>query len=122
MSSLEKGIPCKRHNCIQCCLETEMNLTEDDILRIRKAGFKISNFLDRRKGLDYLKNIDGKCFFLGVNGCNIYQIRPEGCRIYPLIFDVKKGVTILDALCPYNMEFIVEREDIEKLKNILHLP
>ena len=121
MSSLKKGDPCIKHRCIECCIETKMILTQEDIIRLNKAGFKTREFVIRRNGLNYLKNIKGRCFFLVDSGCKIYGIRPEGCRLYPLIFDIANKVALLDPLCPYTEEYTVEEEDVKKLKEVLSL-
>lgn len=95
-----------------------MSLTKDDVIRIRKAGFKTNSFLVSNRGQNFLKNNGGRCFFLSNNGCSIYKIRPEGCRVYPLIYDIKNNTTLLDNLCPHLEEYKVEKSDIDNLKNI----
>ena len=62
-----------------------------------------------------MKNVNGRCVFLGDNGCNIYSIRPEGCRLYPLVYNENNGKVFVHDLCPYGHEFKVSRDDIEKL-------
>jgi len=37
-----------------------------------------------------LMNGDGKCSFLGKKGCNIFDIRPSMCRIFPFWFEEDK--------------------------------
>ncbi len=121
MYSLKEGAPCIRHRCIECCLETKMILTKEDISRISQTGYETKEFLVKRNGLRYLKNIEGKCFFLSENGCNIYDIKPQGCSLYPLIYDLENNVALLDPLCPHAEEFILMEKDIKELQNILCL-
>jgi Fe-S-cluster containining protein len=62
-----------------------------------------------------LKNRNGRCVFLGDKGCIIYSFRPEGCRLYPLIYNENNGKVLIHDLCPYGHEFNVTREDIDNL-------
>ena len=97
---LEDSELCKK--CTVCCIGTEMVLTRSDIKRIERAGYR--GFYRHSRGFYKLKNIRGKCIFLGEdNLCRIYSIRPKGCRVYPLIYDQERGVT-LDPLCPLHRD------------------
>ncbi|MCK4896020.1 MAG: YkgJ family cysteine cluster protein, partial [Candidatus Heimdallarchaeota archaeon] len=89
---MKKSLPefyCPYSNeCYQCCLDTEMTLSEEDITRIEKLGYKIEEFLEEKDGFMALRNIDNHCIFLKNKMCSIYEIRPQGCRFYPLIYDI----------------------------------
>ncbi|MFP3952116.1 MAG: YkgJ family cysteine cluster protein [Candidatus Bathyarchaeia archaeon] len=113
--SLSSGIPCTLHNCVNCCIETRMPLTRCDIERISEHGYKIKDFVVKRKRERQLRNVNGRCVFLGDTGCEIYTFRPEGCRFYPLVYDENRGKAIIHDSCPYGNEFKVSVEDIEKL-------
>ena len=78
-----------------------MILSHQDITRIETLGFKKEDFcfLDE-DGFFKLKNIDNECFFLKNNRCSIYEHRPQGCKFYPIIFDVDKKKPALDDECP----------------------
>ena len=39
------------------------------------------------------------------NQCNIYEIRPFGCRFYPIIYDPNNNRCILDQDCPHQEPF-----------------
>jgi Fe-S-cluster containining protein len=116
------GKICQKHNCHQCCIETEMMLTKVDILRIfQNTLIPIDEFVKiNEDGHRMLRNKGGddekSCVFLDSNGlCSIYDHRPEGCRFYPIIWDLNEGFPIADDLCPHNDEFSflipqVERE------------
>ena len=92
-------------NCSECCLETEMTLSEKDITRIESLGYKIEEFLEEKEGFMTLKNIDKQCFFLKDGLCSIYDNRPYGCRFYPLIYDFELDEFIIDNLCAHGEDF-----------------
>ena len=92
-------------DCFECCLETEMPLSEKDITRISGLGFNIEDFLDEQDGFMVLRNIDGKCFFLNKGKCKIYENRPEGCTYYPLIYDLETDEFVIDDLCTHAQDF-----------------
>ena len=112
---LSSGTPCTVHSCVKCCIETQMPLTRFDIERISRQGYKIKDFVVKRKRERRLKNRDGRCVFLGDDGCIIYSFRPEGCRLYPLVYDEDNGKGVIHDFCPYGYEFKVSRDDIDKL-------
>ena len=112
---LSSGIPCMIHNCVECCIETRMPLSRIDIKRISRQGYKLKDFVVKRKRERRLKNSNGRCVFLGDNGCKIYSFRPEGCRLYPLVYNENNGKAVVHDLCPYGHEFKVSRDDIENL-------
>jgi len=91
-----------------------MTLSLKDLRAIRKAGF--SNFTIKVDGYIQLKNVDGNCFFLDRGNCSIYDIRPLGCQLYPVIFDPDRGCAIKDTYCPWSDSFIVEKWHHELLK------
>jgi len=99
--------------CGKCCRETEMPLTMSDIKRITSLGYKVSEFATFNGAAWRLKNVDGHCFFLNpeTNECKIYPHRPEGCRIYPIIYIEGVGVSV-DPECP--AAHTVTPEEIEK--------
>ncbi len=121
---------CLNHSCKECCIETEMPLSEDDVRRIAEAGHRDFYHQDE-EGYFILRNVNGRCVFLGKEGCTIYAIRPEGCRLYPFVLG-DEGVE-LDTDCPHREEFsqrfnpgieerlreLVERIEDERLKRML---
>jgi len=96
-----------------------MPLTSSDIERIAKLGFNPDEFTVVEEGEIRLRNVSGKCFFLTDNGCKIYPHRPEGCRLYPLIYDESSSSFLIDSLCPYRHEFKVREEDKTRLIRLL---
>ena len=116
---LSSGIPCLRHKCNLCCLETRMPLSRDDIKQILKLGYSLEYFAAKTSEGWRLKNRYGRCVFLDEEGCKIYPQRPEGCRLYPLVYNEASETAMLDDLCPHNDEFKVNDEDIERLIDLL---
>ncbi len=112
--------PCLKHRCSKCCIETEMPLTKRDIQRIENLGFKEEDFVRYVDGIPVLKTKeDGSCVFLEDGKCKIYKYRPDGCRLYPLVW--VKGIerATLDPHCPYRYEFRFTHKDVEKLAELV---
>jgi len=106
---------CIDYKCIQCCLDTNMILSYQDIERIKRLGFDTNFFVTRRDGWLQLKNRDGRCAFHNGIKCSIYDHRPEGCRMYPVIFDKDNNCAILDEECPYRTKFLITQSLRKKL-------
>jgi len=100
--------------CGMCCYNTQMVLTIQDILEIVKHGYPREYFIDYKDGIPRLKNVNGHCVFLDseTNMCKIYEYRPLGCRLYPLIYDVDRRMITVDRYCPKWIE--VDEKMIEK--------
>jgi Fe-S-cluster containining protein len=96
-----------------------MVLSHLDIKRIMKAGYYLDDFMTRTEEGWQLKNRSGRCFFLSEGGCRIYPHRPEGCRLYPLVYDESLGKAVLDELCPYRSEFEVSKDEVRRLDELL---
>jgi len=96
-----------------CCIETEMLLSREDIERIKKLGYSETDFVEEYLGFFQLKNIDGHCVFYDPETtlCKIYNERPQGCRFYPIIYDLDNEQCIVDNYCP--SASTVSKEDIE---------
>ncbi|MFX1321011.1 MAG: YkgJ family cysteine cluster protein [Promethearchaeota archaeon] len=96
----------KCENCGLCCYETEMILSSQDIeliLSNNPKGIMKEDFVFKNKdGFYQLKNRNGHCVFLNGTSktCKIYNIRPQGCKFYPLIYDFYKKKCIIDEECP----------------------
>ena len=95
---------CLQWACIRCCLNTEIPLSISDITRIEGLGFE-NFFIVNRDGMRQLKNSMGRCVFHNGQRCTIYSDRPEGCRLYPAIFDADKAKMVLDRHCPHHAKF-----------------
>lgn len=106
------GRICVQNNCHHCCIETEMLLTKRDIHRIvaktsiPAKKFVIINEDGNRMLANRQSNNRLQCFFLDSNGlCSIYEIRPEGCQFYPIIWDLTEHQAIIDDYCPHRIAF-----------------
>jgi len=96
-----------------------MVLSNEDILRIKKLGYKIQEFALYEDGFYILKNKNGYCVFLKNGKCSIYKNRPEGCKYYPLIFDVESNSVIIDKDCPKKEKFNLNNYSYLRT-NVLH--
>ena len=97
-------------SCGICCCETEMELSNQDIINIENgSSSKISrkDFVEQRDGFNILKNFDGFCVFFDplAKLCKIYEFRPLGCRFYPMIYDTSGNKCLLDKDCPHRSKF-----------------
>ncbi len=105
--------PCLRHGCTECCKDTEMLLTNDDVERLERLGFHRSYFSREINGWLELKNVDGRCAFNDGRRCLVYEGRPEGCRSYPVVHS--GGRAVIDGDCPHGEEFEIEPGSDERL-------
>jgi len=101
--------------CHDCCLETRMPLSIADIGRLRGLGYSLADFVVVSGGERRLRNVDGHCFFLGVDGCRVYEVRPLGCRLYPLVVD-GGGRVMVDAGCRHRGEFGLDSGSVRRLR------
>lgn len=117
---LGSGVPCRVHDCVACCIETEMPLTDEDITRIIEHGYSFLDFVVKRENEFYLRNRSDKCFFLEASGCGIYSYRPEGCRLYPLVYNEGLEEAVFDDFCPFNDWFEVCASDVKRLRDLVN--
>ena len=110
---------CIQKNCIKCCIETDMLLSNRDVERIRKIGFDPKSFVVEKDGWMYLKNHNGRCVFHNGTKCLIYKDRPDGCRLYPVIFDMDRKCAVLDDDCPYKDRFRMSDAIVKKLYDVV---
>ncbi len=77
-----------------------MILLGSDLKRLSRY-YKVEDFAIFDGRFWRLKNLNGRCVFLDLNGkrCRIYEMRPLGCRLYPVVWDPERGV-IVDKECP----------------------
>jgi len=102
---------CMDYKCIQCCLETNMILSYQDIDRIKRLGFDINFFVTERDGWLQLKNQDGRCVF--------HKDRPDGCKLYPIIYDKDKKHAIFDKDCLQKDKFLMSKSITKQLYDIV---
>ena len=108
-------LPCIPTGCSACCQETTMPVTEAEAKRLsRRTGMQLDSFTWENNGVLTLLNDEKTraCVFLltassdvsaeGV--CSVYEVRPEGCRKYPIVLK-PKDEAILDEGCPHREHF-----------------
>jgi hypothetical protein len=108
--------------CGECCKETEMLLSNEDIERLERKGY-VRVFFVRfdKEGYAILRNQKGNCVFFDAEKlvCRERDNRPLGCRIYPIMHDEDKGI-VIDELCPAR-NTISEKQKARKGKKVLKL-
>ena len=102
--------PCVKHTCTLCCRDTNMPLTLADMERLTSRGERLEAFSqpdEEDQGYIRLVNTEkGECYFLAPDGrCRVQADKPEGCRLYPFIYDMDKDAVLRDSFCPFNREF-----------------
>lgn len=108
--------------CGVCCQQTDMLLSEADIIRLEKQGHRRESFVRfDPEGYALLRNRQGNCVFYNPTAkcCGVYLFRPVGCRVYPVLFDEDKGIT-LDSICPAQATITAE-EKTRKGKTVLKI-
>ncbi len=99
-----------------------MLLSLKDIERLEKKGFVQNQFaIFDKQGYARLRNRYGYCFFYDLKNrkCSVYQDRPDGCRVFPVILDEETGI-VLDAICE-SRKTILEKEKDVKGKRVIRL-
>jgi Fe-S-cluster containining protein len=88
-----------------------MFLLDEDIKRITALGYVEDFFDETQEGFKVLKNSkEGRCVFHDGTKCTIYENRPKGCKLYPIIFDIDYKKAVKDSFCPYRDEFRLSPE------------
>jgi len=78
-----------------------MLLSKEDIERLERPGFSREDFtVTGGDGLPRLRNVGERCYFYDPEEkkCQVYEYRPLGCFIYPVIYSNDEGV-ITDEFC-----------------------
>jgi Fe-S-cluster containining protein len=107
--------PCQRHDCHLCCVDTQMTLTEADVARLESAGYSGFARLNRDGDLE-LRNRDGRCVFLDGGHCRVYDRRPDGCRLFPLVLDLGLDQVVRDEYCPHREDFPLDADRAAQLR------
>ena len=101
-------VACSFSDCFACCKDTRMPLLKEDIARIVKKGYALTDFTVMDDGFIVLRNKDSYCVFLKEGRCSIYSIRPIGCRLYPLVYDIDNDEPIIDKECAHPDAFLIK--------------
>ena len=97
-------------------------LSSSDIERLEAIGYEKEKFLRYdSQGFAILQNRKGYCVFFDVIQCKctVYKHRPQGCRIYPVVYSEDEGVTV-DDLCP-EKDTVTETELKTKGRKVIRL-
>ena len=111
---------CQRKNCHSCCQHTNMHLTNNEIIQIKKIYIK-PFFIQTKDGWIHLKNHNGRCIFHDGTQCTIYSIRPMGCQLYPLVYSLDDHQPIYDSICPFPESFPPSPKKIKQLQSLITL-
>lgn len=112
---------CLEYKCTKCCLETSMPLADLDIEHIKSLGFNANFFVAEHDGWLQLKNKDGRCVFHNGKICSIYKDRPDGCKLYPIIYDKDINSAIFDKDCPHKDKFQMSKITVRQLYRIVSI-
>jgi Fe-S-cluster containining protein len=88
--------------CGKCCEATMMELSEEDLSKLEKAGHQREDFVVYGEdAIVRLRNVEGTCYFFDrkERACRAYQCRPLGCELYPVNCD-DTGLVFVDDFCP----------------------
>jgi Fe-S-cluster containining protein len=99
-----------------------MELSDDDIGRLVALGYHRDGFsVTDRDGVTRLRNVDRRCYFYdrGETQCRVYNERPLGCYIYPVVFSEADGI-VIDELCS-NGDTVTDTEMRAKGRILLDL-
>jgi Fe-S-cluster containining protein len=110
---------CLETKCSRCCINTNMILTYQDIETIKKLGYTAGFFVSEKNNWLQLKNNNGRCVFHNGTICTIYDQRPQGCILYPVVFEKDHQETILDSDCPQRHCFPITNEKSQQLNTLI---
>jgi len=96
-----------------------MPLSNEDIEQIKALGFDTKFFVVEKDGWLQLRNRNGRCIFHNGKICSIYENRPKGCRLYPIIYDKDENCAVFDEECPHKDEFKMSKSVIKQLLDIV---
>lgn len=99
-----------------------MLLSVKDIKRLERKGYQRDFFVRfDKEGYATLRNRQGHCIFYDPEKrhCKVRAHRPDGCRIYPVIYDENNGI-IVDTMCP-SRNTVTDKQKARKGKKVLKL-
>ena len=83
------------NRCLRCCRDKRIRVNPYETYRLaRTLGVSTTEFLARHtttQGTELSRTDDGRCVFLGPDGCTVHADRPLVCRLYPLGRHVVSG-------------------------------
>jgi Fe-S-cluster containining protein len=98
-----------------------MLMSYRDIENIEKIGYDRKFFVTERNGWLQLKNHQSRCVFHNGTRCTIYNQRPEGCTLYPVVYDKDNQCAILDSECPQKQCFPLSKAKSQQLDILISI-
>ncbi|HNV86234.1 MAG TPA: YkgJ family cysteine cluster protein [Candidatus Omnitrophota bacterium] len=103
---LTEGRTFKCRRCLRCCEQPGfVYIREEEAERIAGfLGIEVPVFVNQycdlweRRALVLKKKEDEKCFFLGDEGCLIYDARPDQCRDFPSKWKTERSLEYCDGM------------------------
>jgi Fe-S-cluster containining protein len=99
-----------------------MLLSAEDVERLERKGYDRDFFVRfDSEGYATLRNNRGYCVFYDAEKrrCEVRAHRPLGCRIYPVIYDENKGITV-DTICP-SRGSVTDKQKAKRGEKVLKL-
>ncbi len=108
---------CKK--CGECCRDCSVQLTDDEMMvLLKRDGEKVFDMLD--ENVVSGNALKAPCGYLKNNACEIHDIKPFVCRIYPITLKYPHFLAI--CLCPMGIEMVKELQncinEYKRRKNI----
>ncbi len=114
---------CENHKCIQCCLDAQVALLNEDVSRLNARGYYDAYFVEERDGVKFLRRwSDGCCVFYDKDSgnCEIYDARPEECRLRPYTICNGNSEPGIDKGCKFCNECTDNPELRKKMKKFFN--
>jgi Fe-S-cluster containining protein len=102
------GLTWRCRRCGRCCMDVEgwdrrVLLLWKDLERLETAGEQdFHTSAEEGRFVAVTKKRDGRCVFLGEEGCRVYEARPLICHMYPFYVERRGDVYVIgvDDECP----------------------
>jgi len=105
---------CKR--CGNCCRECNVSLSDEDISNFVKISS--NSFYDMLSDNPYINEIKPPCLYYIKNRCEVNNIKPQVCKIYPFSLQTMGFLTVCS--CPMGNDVIKEYTTYNNTKLLKH--
>jgi Fe-S-cluster containining protein len=113
---------CDKNDCSECCQDARVPLLNEDINKIIMHGYYDAYFVDEERGIKTLRtNDDGTCVFFNSKTrlCDVYQSRPERCRLNPYCICEQNHQPHVDEQCRHNSQIKEDPKMQERMSEYL---
>ena len=113
---------CNRNNCVDCCLDADVPLLNEDINRIIMYGYYDAYFVQEVNGVKMIrKERDGRCIFYNQESslCDVYASRPERCKLLPYTVDDSGCKGVIDTQCPHSCGMEEDPKTTRRMENFV---